>query len=169
MIFSTKIEKLIQAKKEAFSRPVVAFIIFESQEGQERCFEYFMTSKNMIGQIEYNESGKAFTILGKKMELEEVSEPSDLIWENQGVHPRKIRRYKIIVYVAMLCFLVILLYILIIIKINIRSNSRWVFANQNNWCKPLTEVKDLPQQKNITQKVYESKLYHMSNYGCYCE
>lgn len=48
-VISTQIEKLVEANKEAFCRPVVAFVIFETQEAQERCFEEFMTSKNMIG------------------------------------------------------------------------------------------------------------------------
>lgn len=63
-VISSQIEKLVEEKKEDFSRPVVAFVIFETQEGQERCFEEFLTTKNMIGQVKYNESGKAFQILG---------------------------------------------------------------------------------------------------------
>ena len=48
-VISSQIEKLVEEKKEDFSRPVVAFVIFETQEGQERCFEEFLTTKNMIG------------------------------------------------------------------------------------------------------------------------
>jgi hypothetical protein len=40
-------------------------------------------------ETKWNETGKALTILGEKLELEEVGEPSDLNWENIG-YPRKL-------------------------------------------------------------------------------
>ena len=50
-VVSDKITKLIEQKKEKFCRPVVAFIIFDNQECQERCLEELLTSESLIGTI----------------------------------------------------------------------------------------------------------------------
>lgn len=64
----------------------------------------------MYGEITFNKSGKALTILGEKLELEEVGEPSDLNWQYIG-YPRKlIFRNQIIVIFSMTIFLFIILY-----------------------------------------------------------
>ena len=64
----------------------------------------------MYGEIVFNKSGKALTILGERLELEEVGEPSDLNWENVG-YPRKlIFRNQIIVIFSMTAFLLFILY-----------------------------------------------------------
>ena len=80
--FANKIEKLLDDSNEYFCLPVVAFVIIDNQECQERCLEELVTSNSITGSINYNESGKAFTILDEKLELEEAPEPSDIIWEN---------------------------------------------------------------------------------------
>ena len=114
--FSNKIEKLLEDEKEKFCRPVVAFVIFDNQECQERCLEEFVTSNSITGSVKYNESGKAFTMLEEKLELEEATEPSDIIWENLAQPNNKIFRQKILVYLAMLFFLFLLLSFLILIE-----------------------------------------------------
>jgi hypothetical protein len=58
---------LIERKKEQFERPVAAFIVFETQEGMERCLEELVTESNFFGSVKYNSSGKAFTLLDEKI------------------------------------------------------------------------------------------------------
>jgi hypothetical protein len=79
------INQLIHERHEEFKRPVKAFVSFNSQEGHERCMEYVFTTKNFLGQVIYNESLYALTLLDEKLEVKEATEPSDLIWENLQV------------------------------------------------------------------------------------
>ena len=102
---------------------MIAFVIFDNQECQERCLEEFVTSQSVTGSINYNESGKAFTIFGEKLELEEVTEPSDIIWENLAHSSHQIFRKKIIVYCVMLLMLLIILICNILIKQSVENHK----------------------------------------------
>ena len=64
----------------------------------------------MYGEISYNKSGKALEILDEKLELEEVGEPSDLIWENVGYPQKLIFRNQLFVIFSMTAFLLVVLY-----------------------------------------------------------
>ena len=83
---SKKIEKEIEvyAKEnfEKIQRPCTAYVIFERQEGQQRCFDNFETTQNSLGFVNWNKSGKAFMLFGEKVMLEEANEPSDINWKN---------------------------------------------------------------------------------------
>jgi len=57
-------------------------VIFERQEGQQRCFDNFETTQNSLGFVNWNKSGKAFMLFGEKVMLEEANEPSDINWKN---------------------------------------------------------------------------------------
>ena len=81
--FEQQIIQYVDEHYQELIRPVAAFVIFETQECQERCFTYLMTSSNFYGKINYSE--KALEILQEKLELEEAPEPSDIIWENMAL------------------------------------------------------------------------------------
>lgn len=107
----------MESNKDKYSRPVVAFVIFETFESQQRCYDELQTKRNVYGDITYNKSGKALTVLGEKLELEEVGEPSDLNWEYVG-YPRKlIFRNQLIVIFSMSVFLLGILYLSTIIQV----------------------------------------------------
>ena len=61
-------------------RPVTAYVLFETQEGQQRCFENFLTSTNVFGGHKWKK--KALTILEHPVQLEVASEPTDINWLN---------------------------------------------------------------------------------------
>jgi hypothetical protein len=82
---------------------VTAFVIFETQECQERCFNHLITSKSRTGIVKYNE--RALTILGEKLEVEPAPEPSDITWENQAIGQRRIYTNSVLVTVLMTVFL----------------------------------------------------------------
>ena len=79
-----KINKLLKNEKKVaeFMKPCQAFIIFSNQEGFERCMQHCSTSKGLFGQIVYNESDYALTVMDEKLEVREAPEPTDIIWEN---------------------------------------------------------------------------------------
>ena len=116
--FELKILAEMESNKDKYTRPVVAFVIFETFDCQQRCYDELQTKRNVYGDISYNKSGKAFTVLGEKLELEEVGEPSDLNWEYVG-YPRKlIFRNQIIVIFSMSVFLLGILYLSTIIQVS---------------------------------------------------
>lgn len=100
-------------------RPCSVFATFETEEGYERATRYNAwvdptTQENIRqpgGPDDYTHYEK---ILGEPVELEEASEPSDIIWENRQFTPAERTRKRIIVYtiiVIMLCMSGAIIYV----------------------------------------------------------
>jgi hypothetical protein len=72
----------------------------------------------MMGKITYNKSelNTAFKLFGEKLELEEATEPSDVIWENQSISQMSIFKNSIFVNLTMFGFLICLLIFFIFAK-----------------------------------------------------
>ena len=49
-----RILKEIETNKDKYTRPVVAFVIFETFECQQRCYDELQTSRNVYGEISFN-------------------------------------------------------------------------------------------------------------------
>lgn len=49
-----KINKLVKKNKEKYKRPVFAFVIWNCQEGYERCIKFLRTKKSFFGKPVYN-------------------------------------------------------------------------------------------------------------------
>jgi uncharacterized membrane protein YvbJ len=61
--------------------------------------------------VAYNESGLALSILDEMIELEAASEASDIIWENMSLCEHKIIKRTIIVWAAVLVFLILIVFL----------------------------------------------------------
>jgi hypothetical protein len=64
-------------KLEKFYRPVTAFFTFENEEGLNRCTNY---NEAVMADNQYSDIR---TLLGEPLDIEEASEPTDIIWENR--------------------------------------------------------------------------------------
>lgn len=77
---------------DQLQRPVSVFATFENEEGYQRACAY--------------ENYAQRAICGQKFELQEASEPSDIIWENRHFTPRQRTKKRCIIYfiiVILLC------------------------------------------------------------------
>ena len=74
---NTKIDEVKSLNLEKFERPVSAFLTFENEEGLNRCTNYNETVQDDHDFIEYR------TFLGEALDIQEASEPTDIIWENR--------------------------------------------------------------------------------------
>ena len=75
-----------------FYRPVTAFLTFENEEGLNRMLAY-----NEAVEADPQELGDCKALLGEPLDIEEASEPTDIIWENR--HFTKFQRFNRIVIV----------------------------------------------------------------------
>lgn len=98
-----KIDELHKSKSEELSRPVKAFITFETQEGYERA-------------IRYKENGRKT--------LKPAVEPTNIIWEN--THFTKTAKFtRTLVVIGIIVILMVLAFFLfILIKRGLVNNSR---------------------------------------------
>ena len=76
-----------------FQRPVSVFASFECEEGRARALEYNNT-------IEFDEFKHFSKFLGSEIEIQEASEPTDIIWENRSTTPKERTIKRIFVYMA---------------------------------------------------------------------
>jgi hypothetical protein len=84
---------------EKLNRPVSAFLTFENEEGLNRCLNYNET-------VQDDEDFEEFrTLLGEELDLQEASEPTDIIWENR--HFTSFDRLKRTVIVCLIVFLLL--------------------------------------------------------------
>jgi len=93
-----KIDDLKTANLEKYTRPVSAFLTFENEEGLNRCLNYNETIQDPMYE-EYK------TFLGEELEIEEASEPTDIIWENR--HYTSIERFKRTLIVVAIVFMLL--------------------------------------------------------------
>ena len=132
-----KIKMKIEENREKYIRPVTAFIMFDSQEGQERCETYFGATMNVFGILNKNSSGKTLEILNEKLEVIRAPEPSNVVWENLYMIPRKIFKNNILVMAAILVFLGMVFAIITFLKVqNVKTVSRYPPLIQ---CGPISE------------------------------
>lgn len=121
-----RIREKIEDNKEQYIRPVTAFIMFESQEGQERCETHFGAQMNVFGRLSSNESGKALEILNEKLEVIRAPEPSNVVWENLHMIPRRIFKNNVLVMAAIAVFLGMVFAIITFLKVqNVKTVSRY--------------------------------------------
>ena len=75
-----KISDIISSRYEHYTRPVMAFVTFTSQEARERCLHYFGSEQNIFSQtVHKNEKIEVFD---QALEITEALDPSNIIWEN---------------------------------------------------------------------------------------
>ena len=67
---------------DQLQRPVSVFATMETEEGLTRATQY----NKLIGESEYKHFDKFLT---SEIELQEASEPTDIIWENRSFTPRQ--------------------------------------------------------------------------------
>jgi len=77
-----KIDQYRQDNYDKIARPVSIFLTFSSEEGKQRCIQYNDIVEN---DPELNE--RYGVILGHKLDFQEASEPTDIIWENRSITP----------------------------------------------------------------------------------
>lgn len=96
-----KINEFKKANHEDVSRPVTAFLTFENEEGFNRAKNYNEAVLNDENFAEYR------TLLGEQINIEEASEPTDIIWENRHFTSwdRLIRTIYVVCVVAVLLFI----------------------------------------------------------------
>jgi hypothetical protein len=76
---------------------VSAFLTFENEEGLNRCLSYNETVQDDGEYAEYK------TLLGEEIDIQEASEPTDIIWENRHFTAfERFRRALIVVFVVFL-------------------------------------------------------------------
>lgn len=80
-LIEQKIDALIkdQNKLKEFNRPVTAFISFMSEEGLNRATSYL----DIVESVPALKKEGYDTFLGQPVDIEEASEPTDIIWENR--------------------------------------------------------------------------------------
>lgn len=76
-VINKKINELKTKNADKYNRPVTAFITFENEEGINRCRAY-----NDVVQTDSQYSHYQ-TFLGEELNIEDASEPTDIIWENR--------------------------------------------------------------------------------------
>lgn len=99
-----KIKELVNKRKLAIRRPVSCFVTFESQEGHDRC-EYFLFDKNHAGQR--NAHFRPTKFFDHQAHVKEVSEPTDIIWENLHYSMAHRRKKKTMVAGAIVVFILL--------------------------------------------------------------
>ena len=88
------------------NRPVTAFLSFENEEGINRCKEYneAVTNDPQFSDIK--------TFLGEEMEIEDASEPTDIIWENRHfTYGQRLKRAIIVIFIV--CILLMISFVII--------------------------------------------------------
>jgi hypothetical protein len=99
---------------DKMQRPCSIFATMETEEGYTRACNY-----TKLVQEEYTHYGK---FLGEEIDLQEASEPTDIIWENRSFTPQTRRIKRCIVYfiiVLMLCVSAAIIY-----TCTIKSNAK---------------------------------------------
>jgi hypothetical protein len=87
-------------KLKKFYRPVTAFLTFENEEGLNRCLSY-----NEVVHVD-DQYRNIRTLLGSELDIEEASEPTDIIWENRHfTNFERLKRTAIVV--AIISFLLL--------------------------------------------------------------
>jgi hypothetical protein len=89
-----------------FNRPVTAFLSFENEEGINRMKEYNETVHND------DQFADIKTFLGQELQIEDASEPTDIIWENR--HFTSMDRFKRTIIVIIAVFFLLFISFLII-------------------------------------------------------
>lgn len=93
-------------KLEKFYRPVTAFLVFENEEGLNRCQNY---NDTVNADAQYTDIR---TLLGYPLQIDDASEPTDIIWENR--HFTSMERLKrTIIVVGIIAVLLFLSFILL--------------------------------------------------------
>jgi len=125
---------------EKLTTPVSVFMTFENEEGKNRALNFEETTN----EHEYNEIKKW---MGKfEIEIQEASEPTDIIWENRHFTPADRNKKKIIVW-SILSLMLSLSFLLILICSKISAKQAGTYPNVN--CKNLelyTTGNDLQNQ-----------------------
>ena len=81
---------------------------------------------NMFGQLMKNKSGKSLEILSEKLEVVRAPEPSNIVWENLHMTPRKITMKNIIVMAIVTIFLAIVFSLITFLKVeSVKTESRY--------------------------------------------
>ena len=81
-----------------FQKPVSVFASFESEEGRARALVYNET----ILQKDFKHFQK---FLGSEIEIQEASEPTDIIWENRPFTPKTRNIKRVFVYFTIIIML----------------------------------------------------------------
>ena len=93
-----QIDDLKSSNLNKYIRPVSAFMSFEDEEGLNRCLTYNET-------VQEEEFQHFRTILGQEIDIQEASEPTDIIWENR--HFTSFERFKRTLIVVGIVFLLL--------------------------------------------------------------
>jgi len=107
-----KIHELVDEKKSDLVRPVAAFITFETEEGKNRCLEYFKDPK--FKKEEEDEQKKrliesvSLELLNKPIITSQAPEPSEILWHNRHVTVNQQNWRKVGVFIAVLIFLALM-------------------------------------------------------------
>jgi hypothetical protein len=124
----------------------------------------------VYGEIAFNKSGKALTILGEKLELEEVGEPSDLNWDNIGYPQKLIFRNQIIVIFSMTVFLLTILYFSTILQVSEYNKVKMYPALKD--CEGISlQFETVEMFKEFADRDKEGTLKNHGHgfYQCYCK
>ena len=107
-----QLQTLKETKADELTRPVTAFLTFNTQEGYERALKNY--GPDAAKPISTNREGYYFC--DSKIEVEPAPEPSNIIWENRFITEGTQRRNKIAVAFGILCLLALAFLIFTIAK-----------------------------------------------------
>lgn len=118
---SKKLNKLKNSKLEKLTKPVSAFVTFETEEGYLRALK----------------STENITLLGERAVMTQASEPTNIIWENRevGFISRFFRGIGILLILALICT-----FCFSIIVTLMRYNDYAFEKYQNQDCQELNQI-----------------------------
>jgi len=105
-VINSKLKEQIQAQYDQITRPMAAFITFESQEGYERACN-IQAEKPLFNIGNANSKVK---LLDEPLFFESAPEPTNIIWEHRDMTIKKQQMRKIIVTIA-ISFIMLLAFI----------------------------------------------------------
>ena len=102
-----EIEAKINVEKdktiEDLCRPCSVFMTFESEEGYNRALNYHQTIEDKPEEF----GALKFWLAKHEIEIQEASEPSDIIWENRQITPAQRTKKGIIVFIIVALMLAV--------------------------------------------------------------
>lgn len=148
----------------------MAFVTFLRQEGYERCCTYVETSKNLVGQVKQNPSGRKLEFLGKLLEVQAAQEPSDIIWENLEVEADQKTKNKVKVYGTLAIIFIIIFLLFLQIKEQSTSAGK-MFPPQTDCRNQGNMFQDQKEWESFAaiDKKHALNSEGLLIYHCYCQ
>ena len=125
-------EKLIEIEQEIvesiekdykeIKRPVVAFVIFTTQEARERCLNAFESSLDLLHKPKFKDNDHQLELFNEPIPTIPAPEATNIIWENLSITDHQTFRNKIIIMTVITVILLVIFSIFIYLK---------QFASQN--------------------------------------